>query len=101
LDNAIKFSRRAGGQVTLRAVPGGRGVRIEVEDEGIGIPAAQLGRIFDMFYQIDRARQEQQGSGSGLAIAQSIVHMHSGEISARSEVNAGSTFTIELPEASE
>jgi two-component system sensor histidine kinase/response regulator len=97
LDNAIKFSRRAGGQVTLRAVPGGRGVRIEVEDEGIGIPAAQLGRIFDMFYQIDRARQEQQGSGSGLAIAQSIVHMHSGEISARSQVNAGSTFTIELP----
>jgi len=97
LDNAIKFSRKAGGLVTLRAAPGGHGVRIEVIDEGLGIPSAQLDKIFDMFYQIDRAKLEQQGSGSGLAIAQSIVRMHGGQILARSVVNAGSTFTIELP----
>jgi signal transduction histidine kinase len=98
LDNAIKFSRKAGGVVSLRCGPGGRGVRIEVVDEGIGMPTAQLDKIFDMFYQIDRAKLEQQGSGSGLAIAQSIVRMHGGEIFARSLVNAGSTLTIELPE---
>jgi two-component system sensor histidine kinase/response regulator len=97
LDNGIKFSRKSGGVVTLRAGPGGRGLRIEVADEGIGMPSAQLDKIFDMFYQIDRAKLEQQGSGSGLAIAQSIVRMHGGEIFATSLVNAGSTFTIELP----
>ena len=97
LDNAIKFSRKAGGVVSLRCGPGGRGVRLEVIDEGIGMPTGQLDKIFDMFYQIDRAKLEQQGSGSGLAIAQSIVRMHGGEIFARSLVNAGSTFTIELP----
>jgi two-component system, sensor histidine kinase and response regulator len=97
LDNAIKFSRKSGGVVTLRAAPGGRGVYIEVVDEGIGMPSAQLDKIFDMFYQIDRAKLEQQGSGSGLAIAQSIVRMHGGEIFAKSLVNTGSTFTIELP----
>lgn len=97
LDNAIKFSRKEGGAVTLRAAPGGRGVRIEVVDQGIGIPAAQLDKIFDMFYQIDRAKLEQQGSGSGLAIVQSIVRMHGGEISAQSTEESGSTFTIELP----
>ena len=61
------------------------------------MPSAQLDKIFDMFYQIDRAKLEQQGSGSGLAIAQNIVHLHGGEIYAKSLVNAGSTFTIELP----
>jgi two-component system sensor histidine kinase/response regulator len=101
LDNAIKFSRKEGGRVILRAAPGGRGVRIEVLDQGIGMPAAQLDKIFDVFYQIDRAKLEQQGSGSGLAIAQSIVHLHGGEISAISQVDSGSTFTIELPSLKE
>ena len=97
LDNAIKFSRKGGGVVTLRAAPGGRGVRLQVVDQGIGMPADQLSKIFDVFYQIDRAKLEQQGSGSGLAIVQSIVRLHGGEISAVSAVGAGSTFTIELP----
>jgi two-component system sensor histidine kinase/response regulator len=101
LDNAIKFSRKTGGRVTLRAAAGGRGVRLEVVDEGIGMPAAQLDRIFDVFYQIDRAKLEQQGSGSGLAIVQSIVRLHGGIISIASQVQAGSTFTIELPALNE
>jgi len=97
LDNAIKFSRKEGGTVTLRASAGGPGVRIEVVDDGVGMPSGQLAQIFDVFYQIDRAKQEQQGSGSGLAIAQSIVQLHGGAIRATSAPGEGSTFTIELP----
>ena len=97
LDNAIKFSARAGGRVTLRAAPGGRGVRLQVVDQGSGMPADQLGKICDMFYQIDRAKLEQQGSGSGLAIVQGIVRLHGGQVSAESVVDVGSTFTLELP----
>ena len=79
--------------------PGGRGVRIQVVDTGTGMPAAQLDQIFDVFYQIDRAKLEQQGSGSGLAIAQGIARMHGGEITAVSTVDKGSTFTMEIPKS--
>ena len=97
LDNGIKFSGRGGGVVSLRAAPGGRGVRIQVVDQGSGMPADQLDKIFDVFYQIDRAKLEQQGSGSGLAIVQGILRLHGGEISAVSAAGEGSTFTIEIP----
>lgn len=97
LDNAIKFSRKSGGEVTLRAEPGGRGVLIHVIDHGIGMPASELDKIFDVFYQIDRAKLEQQGSGSGLAITQSIAQMHGGALSAQSVPGQGSTFTLALP----
>ena len=97
LDNAIKFSRKSGGAVSVRAQPGGRGVLIHIVDEGIGMPTAELDKIFDVFYQIDRAKMEQQGSGSGLAIAQSIARMHGGDLSATSVLGQGSTFTLDLP----
>jgi signal transduction histidine kinase len=97
LDNAIKFSQRAGGVATLRAVPDGPGLRLQVVDQGIGMAAAQLDKIFDVFYQIDRAKLEQQGSGSGLAIVQGIVRLHGGAITASSTPNAGSIFTVDLP----
>jgi signal transduction histidine kinase len=97
LDNAIKFSRKSGGQVTVRAQPGGRGVLIHVDDTGIGMPASELDKIFDVFFQIDRAKMEQQGSGSGLAIAQSIARMHGGALTASSVLGQGSTFTLNLP----
>ncbi len=97
LDNAIKFSRKSGGQVTVRAQPGGRGVLIHVDDTGIGMPASELDKIFDALYQIDRAKMEQQGSGSGLAIAQSIARLHGGALTATSRLGQGSTFTLNLP----
>lgn len=104
VDNAIKFSKkRAGeeGQVTLSAwsSPGGDSVILQVKDEGIGIRAEELNKLFDMFHQIDRAKMEQQGSGSGLAITRGIVTMHGGMLSVASEYGIGSTFTIELPAA--
>jgi two-component system sensor kinase len=107
LDNAIKFARSrgaepvGGGHVRLRAEPGGLGVRIQVIDDGVGMPASELGKIFDVFYQIDRAKHEQQGSGSGLAIAQGIVRLHGGTLTAASEPGQGSTFTLELPAVEE
>ncbi len=97
LDNAIKFSRQSGGQVSLRAQPGGWGVLLHVVDTGIGMPASELDKIFDALYQIDRAKMEQQGSGSGLAIAQSIARLHGGELTAASVLGQGSTFTLNLP----
>ena len=97
VDNGIKFSRKEGGLVTVRARPGGRGVLIQVSDRGIGIPTAEQTKIFDVFYQIDRAKMEQQGSGSGLAIARGIVRLHGGDLTCQSAPEQGSTFTIELP----
>ena len=83
----------------LRAEPGERSLVIEVEDDGIGMPAAELAKIFDVFHQIDRAKMEQQGSGSGLAITHGIIGLHGGTLTARSEVEHGSTFRVELPVA--
>ena len=97
LDNAIKFTKKGGGKVMLRAEPGERSLVIEVEDDGIGMPAAELAKIFDVFHQIDRAKMEQQGSGSGLAITHGIIGLHGGTLTARSEVEHGSTFRVDLP----
>jgi signal transduction histidine kinase len=97
VDNAIKFSGRDGGAVTISACVDAEHVPIAVTDEGIGIPAAETERIFDLFYQIDRTKQEQQGTGSGLAIVREIVKMHGGQLAVTSQAGAGSTFTIRLP----
>ncbi len=97
LDNAVKFSKKGGGHVIVRAEPGGRGVRLSVIDDGVGMPAEALDRIFDVFYQIDRAKNEQQGSGSGLAIALGLARLHGGTVTAESALGQGSTFTLDLP----
>jgi len=99
LDNACKFSWH--GTIEVRACdheePGGRAVCIAVSDQGIGIAADDLPHIFSPFYQGDRAKTEQQGSGSGLAIAKGIVELHGGHIEVESQPGVGSTFTIVLP----
>jgi signal transduction histidine kinase len=108
MDNACKFSRQ--GAIRITAGVGDNGptpdpqpptpvVRIAVSDEGIGIAPEELPRIFDMFYQSNRARLEQQGSGSGLAIVKNIVTMHGGHVEVESRPGVGSTFTIVLPVA--
>lgn len=99
LDNACKFSWR--GTIEVRArdheEPGRRTVCIAVSDQGIGITADDLPHIFSPFYQGDRAKTEQQGSGSGLAITKGIVELHGGHIEVESQPGVGSTFTIVLP----
>jgi two-component system phosphate regulon sensor histidine kinase PhoR len=100
LDNAIKYSR-SGRTVQVRvASDSGEQVRIEVRDEGIGIPAAELPRIGERFYRADRARSRSEGgSGLGLAIAQALVHAHGGRLWLESEEGNGTVVTFTLPAA--
>ena len=97
IDNGIKFSKKDRGKVYLSAQADDRRVSIQVKDEGVGIRVEELERLFDIFHQIDRAKMEQQGSGSGLAIARSVAEMHGGSLAVESEYGVGSMFTIELP----
>jgi signal transduction histidine kinase len=99
VDNAIKFSKKTGGEVVIGARPGGRGLLIDVRDTGIGMPAEELDHISEMFYQIDRATLEQRGSGVGLTIARGIVSLHGGELTVESEIGKGSTARVDLPSA--
>ena len=72
---------------------------VEVKDAGIGMPADELERIAEMFYQIDRATLEQRGSGVGLTIVSGIVTLHGGELAVESELGQGSTARLDLPAA--
>ncbi len=99
VDNAIKYSE-PGGSVWLRATADVDAVLIEVRDEGVGIPAKDLERIFERFYRVDRARsRETGGTGLGLAIVRHVVANHGGEISVSSVEGEGSRFTLRLPAA--
>lgn len=97
LSNAFKYTS-SGGTVQLRLTTSSRSAVIQVEDNGIGIPAADLPHIFERFYRVDTARSRQTGGfGLGLAIAQQIITAHRGRITATSTLEKGSTFQIELP----
>ncbi|WP_031474773.1 HAMP domain-containing histidine kinase [Agathobaculum desmolans] len=98
LSNAVKYTP-SGGHVSLsaRALPHDR-VRIRVEDDGVGIPAADVPRLFERFYRVDKARSRAAGgTGLGLAIAKEIVEQHEGKIALASEYGSGTTVTITLP----
>jgi signal transduction histidine kinase len=97
VSNAIKFSLTDPGEVQVTVAEHEGGVQIAVSDQGIGIPAMHLPRIFEPFYQVDRDVHEQQGAGVGLAIAKYIVDLHGGRIEVDTEEGKGSTFTIVLP----
>ncbi|HID94795.1 MAG TPA: PAS domain S-box protein [Candidatus Latescibacteria bacterium] len=97
LDNAHKYTP-SGGQIEISATQELDRVKIEVSDNGEGIPKEHLPRIFERFYRVDKARSRQLGgTGLGLAIVKHIVLAHGGEISVESKVGVGTTFTIYLP----
>ncbi len=97
LDNAAKYSS-PGSTIELRATRGGDRVRIELLDEGEGIPPEDLERIFDKFFRVRSADRQRAGTGLGLAICRGFVEAMGGTIKAanRSE-RAGAVFTIDLP----
>ncbi len=98
LDNAVKFNR-AGGEVRVDAVRTAEGqVRIAIADTGIGIPSTDLGRIFERFYRVDKARsREVGGTGLGLSIVKHVIERMGGTVSVESRLGKGSTFTLLLP----
>jgi len=105
LDNATKFTG-PGGHVAVRArpVPGeGRpDVEVAVADDGIGIPEAVQGRIFDRFYQVDGSLARQFGGvGIGLAVVKQILEAHGSRIEVESEPGKGATFRFRLPSVGE
>ncbi len=97
VDNAIKFSPD-GGRVLVSAAAAGGNVLLSVRDEGLGIPAEDLPRIFERFYRVDKARsRELGGTGLGLSIVKHIAEGHGGSVSVESSEGMGSTFTVSLP----
>jgi len=100
VDNAIKYGRPDGVvEVGARLRDDGQ-VEAWVKDNGAGIPADSVERVFERFYRVDKARsREQGGTGLGLAIVKHIVQSHNGEVWLKSNVGEGSTFFFTLPAA--
>lgn len=98
LSNANKFCEPGRGRVVIRLSALPHEYRVEVEDNGPGIPAHELGRIFEKFHQVSDSREGRpKGSGLGLAISKRIVGHHGGRIWAESAVGRGATFVFTLP----
>jgi signal transduction histidine kinase len=94
----VKFTLKAGGPVVVRARSKGDSLVIEVEDKGIGIPAADVPRLFDRLYRSSEATAAQiPGTGLGLSIVKAIAEAHGGAVSVTSAVGVGTTMRLELP----
>jgi two-component system phosphate regulon sensor histidine kinase PhoR len=97
VSNAIKYSP-GGTDVTISASNDDSAFSIQVADQGYGIPEAGLARIFEKFYRVPRVQDaDVPGTGLGLSLVREIAELHGGSVTVRSEVNAGSTFTVRLP----
>jgi signal transduction histidine kinase len=97
LDNAVKYSPPSS-RVSLEAEQKAGELVISVRDQGIGIPAEHLDRIFERFYRVDRGRsQDPGGTGLGLAIVRHIALIHRGSVEVESHAGEGSLFRIRIP----
>ena len=100
LENAINYSPE-GGAITLATRRGNGHVLITVTDQGPGIPASDLRRVFERFYRVDKARsrgtREPGGTGLGLAIVRHLIELHGGKVSAHNAATGGAVMTVELP----
>lgn len=98
LENAIKYGRSPGMVVIRTLVHPEAKVEIQIQDDGPGIPAESLERVFERFYRVDRARsREEGGTGLGLAIVKHLVQAQGGTVWVRSEPGRGATFHFTLP----
>ncbi|PYR95288.1 MAG: two-component sensor histidine kinase [Acidobacteria bacterium] len=100
LENATNYSP-AGSRITVRAGRRADRIVITVADEGPGIPEADLSRVFERFYRVDKSRtregRDPGGTGLGLAIVKHLIELHAGKVSAANHPPHGAVFTIELP----
>ncbi len=96
LGNAIKFTKK-GGKIKIKLAQENRFLRLDVEDNGIGIPKDDQSGIFEKFYHGQNIEPQMKGTGLGLSIVKKIVELHKGRIEILSEKNRGSLFTIFLP----
>ena len=94
IGNAIKFTTK--GSVTLRVFPSPHSLVFEVTDTGPGIAPAELNNIFKPFVQSQTGRQSMQGTGLGLPISQQFVNLMGGNLTVRSQLGKGSTFTFDI-----
>jgi signal transduction histidine kinase len=98
LENAVKYSLADSGPVTIRIQPGADAVIVSVEDDGPGIPEADLGSVFEPFFRVDRSRSKKTGGyGLGLSICKRIVEAHGGRLAVENLAPRGSRFTVTLP----
>lgn len=97
VDNAIKCTDK-GGTIEVSAELSGQDLKIKVKDNGMGISAEHLSRLFERFYRVDKSRSRKDGgTGLGLAIVKHIVSAHGGRVEVDSTPGAGSVFTIVIP----
>jgi two-component system, OmpR family, phosphate regulon sensor histidine kinase PhoR len=104
LDNAIRYTETEGHiAISVDKETGASGaawVVLKVEDDGVGIPAADQSRVFERFYRVDKARsRETGGTGLGLSIVRHVAERHGGTVEVSSVLGSGSTFTVRLPAA--
>lgn len=97
IDNALKYNL-GGPEIRVRAEGTKKGVRITVEDNGIGLRPAEMKRVFDKYYRVARGNvQDVKGFGLGLSYVKRIVQAHGGKVRVRSEAGRGSAFEVDLP----
>lgn len=97
IDNAINYTQ-AGGTVRIITAVEQDEIKVDVQDNGLGIPPENISRIFERFYRVDKARsRELGGTGLGLSIVKHIVDAHKGKVQVESKVGKGSTFSFLLP----
>lgn len=97
VSNAVTYTP-SGGRVELRVDSIGEAIRFRISDSGIGIPAAEIPKIFNEFYRAENARRySDEGTGLGLSIVRSTVDTLGGDIQVESQVGTGTAFTVVLP----
>jgi two-component system phosphate regulon sensor histidine kinase PhoR len=96
ISNALIYTS-SGGSVTMEVEETPQKVKVQIKDTGMGIEKAEIPRIFERFYRVNKARDRiSGGTGLGLAIVKHILEVHKGKVTVDSEVGKGTTFTIEL-----
>jgi signal transduction histidine kinase len=95
IDNAIKFSKDCG-DINIESFQTGGRAYVKIVDYGIGIKEDNIKHIFQKFYQANEARSN-QGNGLGLSLVKRIVELSGGNVTAESQLDKGSIFTVELP----